>query len=96
MCGPQVDIPSRCRPRTFAFDPTPPPVGAVLTVGIPYEHDLKAGPEGELLQVVDYDPARGKWYALVNLNDPSILAQDGLKPAKATRAHINRSCTRLP
>ena len=55
--------------------------GEFLTVSVPYEPDLKPGPEGELLQVVDYDQARGKWYALVNLNDPFILAQDGLKPA---------------
>jgi hypothetical protein len=82
MSGPPVEIPSRRWLRTFAFDPMSTRLsGEFLTVSVPYEPDLKPGPEGELLQVVDYDPARGKWYALVNLNDPFILAQDGLKPA---------------
>ena len=89
MSGPPVEIPSRRWLRTFAFDPMSTRLsGEFLTVSVPYEPDLKPGPEGELLQVVDYDPARGKWYALVNLNDPFILAQDGLKPAEGDpRSH---------
>ena len=89
MSGPPIEIPSRRWLRTFAFDPMSTRLsGEFLTVSVPYEPDLKPGPEGELLQVVDYDPARGKWYALVNLNDPFILAQDGLKPAEGDpRSH---------
>lgn len=89
MSGPPVEIPSRRWLRTFAFDPMSTRLsGEFLTVSVRYEPDLKPGPEGELLQVVDYDPARGKWYAPVNLNDPFILAQDGLKPAEGDpRSH---------
>jgi hypothetical protein len=89
MSGPPVEIPSRRWLRTFAFDPMSTRLsGEFLTVTVPYEPDLEAGPAGELLQVVDYDPARGKWYAPVNLNDPFILAQDGLKPAEGDpRSH---------
>lgn len=89
MSGPPVEIPSSRWLRTFAFDPMSTRLsGEFLTVTVPYEPDLKAGPAGELLQVVDYDPARGKWYAPVDLNDPFILAQDGLKPAEGDpRSH---------
>jgi len=62
--------------------------GRYLTVNVRYEPDLKEGPQGELLQVVDYDPVRKKWYAQVNLNDTYILAQDGLRPREADpRSH---------
>jgi hypothetical protein len=54
--------------------------GQYLTFTVPFEHTLKPGPDGELVQVVDYDAARDNWFAPVNLNDPSILADDGLKP----------------
>ena len=89
MSGPPVETPRRRRLRTFAFDPMSTRLsGEFLTVSVPYETDLKPGPEGELLQVVDYDPARDKWYALVDLNDPFIMAQDGLKPAEGDpRSH---------
>lgn len=89
MSGPPVETPRRRRLRTFAFDPMSTRLsGEFLTVSVPYETDLKPGPEGELLQVADYDPARDKWYALVDLNDPFILAQDGLKPAEGDpRSH---------
>ena len=43
---------------------------------------LMSGPVGEYLEVVDYDPASGCFYAPVDLNDPYILAQDGLSPSE--------------
>ena len=87
--GPPVDTPRRRRLRTFAFDPMSTRLsGQFLTVSVPYEHDLKQGPEGELLQVVDFDPVRQSWYALVDLDEPYILAQDGLQPAEGDpRSH---------
>jgi hypothetical protein len=42
---------------------------------------LSAGPTGEYLEVVDVD-ASGKEYDPVNLNDPSLLAQDGYQPSE--------------
>jgi hypothetical protein len=38
-------------------------------------------PQGEYLEIVDYDPATGAFYEPVNLDDPWLLAQDGLDPA---------------
>ena len=50
---------------------------------IQWEASLKPGPVGEYLEVVDYDPASGCFYAPVDLNDPHILAQDGLSPSES-------------
>jgi hypothetical protein len=89
ISGPPLETPRRRRLRTFAFDPMSTRLsGRFLTVSVPYEAELKPGPEGELLQVVDFDPVRKNWYALVDLNDRFILAQDGLKPSEGDpRAH---------
>ncbi|PYS69860.1 MAG: hypothetical protein DMF69_15480 [Acidobacteria bacterium] len=43
---------------------------------------LLPGPIGKYIEVVDYDPASGSFYAPVDLNDPHILAQDGLPPSE--------------
>jgi hypothetical protein len=39
------------------------------------------GPRGEYLDVIDYDPSTDAFYKPVNLNDPYLLAQDGLAPS---------------
>jgi hypothetical protein len=41
------------------------------------------GPVGEYVEVVDYDPASGCFYPPVDLNHPTILAQDGLFPSES-------------
>jgi len=71
----------------FAFDP-----GAraqldtlsisELTLNLLWEDELKPGPVGEYLEVVDYDPASGSFYGPVNLNDAYLLAQNGLAPSE--------------
>lgn len=43
---------------------------------------LMPGPVGEYLEIVDFDPASDCFYNPVNLNDPYILAQDGLVPSE--------------
>ena len=43
---------------------------------------LEPGPVGEYLEVVDFDPASGCFYAPVDLDDPHLLAQDGLAPSE--------------
>jgi len=53
-----------------------------LVYDIPWERELHAGPCGEYLEVIDYDPASGGYYEPVNLNDPNLLAQDGLAPSE--------------
>src|SRR5262245_39061184 len=79
--------PAQRRLRVFAFDPA---VRAqldtlsisALTLNLLWEDDLKRGPVGEYLEVVDYDPASGMFYAPVDLNDPYLLAQNGLAPSE--------------
>jgi hypothetical protein len=80
--------------RVFAFDPG---LGVQLetaginevTLRVPWEGDtdgadaLRPGPVGEYLEVIDVDPASGCAYRPVDLNDHSILAQNGLTPSEA-------------
>lgn len=42
-----------------------------------------AGPVGEYVEVIDYDPTVNKFYKPVNLNDKEILANDGLTPSES-------------
>lgn len=56
-----------------------------LTYGVPWEElePRKTGgtyPVGEYLEIVDYDPATGRYYEPVDLDDPHLLAQDGHAP----------------
>ena len=46
------------------------------------EGGLAPGPVNEYLEVIDFDPSSGCFYAPVDLNDPRILAQDGLRPSE--------------
>jgi hypothetical protein len=43
---------------------------------------FRPGPIGEYLEVVDVDPASGCAYEPVDLNDPYLLAQNGLPPSE--------------
>lgn len=48
------------------------------------EQDLFGpGPTGEYVEVIDYDPTCKKLFAPVDLNDPYILATDGLAPSES-------------
>ncbi len=85
--------PSR-RLRIFSMDPS---FGTSFetahlnetTVEVPWEttptssNSLKPGPVGETLEVIDIDPASGRAYAPVDLNDVHLLAQDGATPSEA-------------
>lgn len=42
---------------------------------------LRGVPAGEYLEIVDRDPASDRFYEPVNLDDPYLLAQDGLAPS---------------
>jgi hypothetical protein len=80
--------PSSRKLRIFAFDPS---VAAridtagigEITIAIPWEADMRAGPVGEYIEVVDADPASGMMYKPVDLNDSRLLAQNGLAPSEA-------------
>ena len=49
---------------------------------VPWEKDLKPGPVGEYLEVIDVDPPSGCAYVPVDLNHPALLAQSGYKPTE--------------
>lgn len=82
------ELPSpRRRLRVFALDPS---IAKTLdyvdvnetVLSIPWEEDLKPGPVGEYLEVVDVDPASNRLYDPVDLNEPKLLAQDGWPPSE--------------
>ena len=74
------------RLRGFSIDPSlatqleTKPISEIV-FQIPWE-DLKSGPFGEYLEVIDFDPASGCVYEPVDLDKPSLLAQDGLPPSE--------------
>lgn len=51
-----------------------------VTIEVQWEDNLKEGPVGEYVEVIDIDPGSNAAYAPVNLNAPALLATDGLKP----------------
>lgn len=54
-----------------------------VTYRLPWE-TLEPGPVGEYLEVMDIDPASNCVYEPVNLDEPALLAQDGLPPNEST------------
>lgn len=75
------------RLRAFAFDPILSRRIATadinqVAIKIPWDDELTKGPVDDYLEVVDVDPASGACYAPVDLNDPYLLAQDGLPPSE--------------
>jgi hypothetical protein len=52
-----------------------------VSITVPYEK-LDPGPTGNLIRVVDHDASRGVFYAPVDLDDPVLLANDGLSPSE--------------
>jgi hypothetical protein len=75
------------RLRSYAFDPSLSiDLDAAMIneaiLKVPWESNLACGPVGEYLEVVDYDPASGAFYAPVDLNNPHLLAQDGCAPSE--------------
>ena len=79
-------VPPYRRLRVYAFDPSlalrlkTVPIHEI-TIRLPWE-ELQPGPAGEYVEVVDVDPASGVVYPPVNLNDPNVLTQDGLRPSE--------------
>src|SRR5687767_9636600 len=91
--APAVKTPPYRKLRGYAFDPSlslqMDTVGINdITYKVEWEaltpHPGVPGaslPVGEYLSIVDYDPATGVFYPPVNLDDPRLLAQDGLDPS---------------
>ncbi|HTU18550.1 MAG TPA: hypothetical protein VMG10_10860 [Gemmataceae bacterium] len=78
--------PPHRRLRVYTFDPSlATQLDTVLinetVLRVPWEK-LRPGPVGEYLEVVDYDPASRCFYNPVDLENPYLLAQDGLTPTE--------------
>ena len=80
------------RLRGYAFDPSlsvkletaliNETVYKVMWEGGSDGQAIGPGPVGEYLEVVDFDPASRCFYAPIDLDDPNLLAQDGLPPSE--------------
>jgi hypothetical protein len=76
------------RLRTYAYDPSLTQLATakinLTTVKVRWERTgvLQRGPVGEYVEVVDYDPPSGCFYAPIDLDDNYVLAQDGLEPSE--------------
>lgn len=82
-----LNRPAYRRLRGYAFDPiTSLDLDTAdinqIVYKIPWEDNLAPGPEGEYIKVIDRDPASDAIYKPVDLNDPAILASDGLEPSE--------------
>ena len=81
----RVPMPVYRRLRVFASDPGSTArfetaVMNEMTLVVPWE-ELKPGPVGEYVAIVDHDDHGRQVHPPVDLNDPQILAQDGLAPS---------------
>jgi hypothetical protein len=86
--APTPPRPPRRRLRIYATDPTRETDVTQYaineaTLEVKWEDDLRPGPIGEYLQVVDVDPSSRCCYAPVDLNHPYVLAKDGLAPSES-------------
>ena len=73
--------------KAYAFDPSlslqlDTAVINNITYKVPWE-ELKPGPVGEYIEVVDFDPSSNSFYQPVDLDDKYILAQDGLESSES-------------
>jgi hypothetical protein len=80
-----IPLPPERHIQVFAFDPaleTDLDIAPVnqATLAVPWEK-LEPGPVGEYLEVVDIDPASQCGYDPLDLDDPHILATNGLRPS---------------
>ncbi len=83
-----VSTPNIRRLRGYSFDPSLSVQLETALVNeavfkVRWEKKLEKGPVGEYVEVVDYDPASQCFYAPVDLDDPYVLAQDGLMPSES-------------
>lgn len=84
-------LPAVRRLRIYAFDPQASVELSTAVINdavveLPWESrwesPLEKGPINDYLEVIDHDPASGVFYEPVDLNDPVLLAQNGLPPSE--------------
>jgi hypothetical protein len=83
---PENPDPPHRRLRVYTFDPslaTQLETSLInqMVLRVPWEN-LDKGPVGDYLEVIDTDPPSNCFYAPVDLDDPALLAQDGLAPSE--------------
>lgn len=70
--------------KVYAFDPSRGRrFENHLSIRVPYESELRPGPIGERIAVIDYDATNRCYYRPVDLNDRPILARGGLDPSES-------------
>lgn len=83
--------PAMRRLKVYAFDPNASlNLGSAkfnqatisLTWSSGTEEPLRPGPVNDYFEVIDIDPASNQFYEPVDLEDPVLLAQDGLPPSE--------------
>jgi hypothetical protein len=80
--------PSRRPLQIFALDPMRIDRGKSgrvtprATVYVPFEDDLKPGPRGRRIRVIDYDGVHRCYYEPIDLNHADVLIRDGLAPTE--------------
>jgi hypothetical protein len=82
---PWLDVPKPATRalKVYALDPSAGNYsGNRTTVQVPWE-PLRPGPTGRKVGVIDYDAANKCYYPPVNLDDPLLLASDGLDPSES-------------
>jgi hypothetical protein len=85
--APKIPEPTSRRLRVYAYDPSLETRLETMginrcTLGVQWE-ELKPGPVGEYLEVIDVDPASRCAYAPIDLDDVALLARDGLAPTES-------------
>src|SRR5271168_4041388 len=81
----QLDVPTPPMRslQVYAIDPSSGRYsGNLVTVRVPWE-PLAPGPTGRKIGVIDYDAANKCYYPPINLDDPLLLANDGLDPSES-------------
>jgi hypothetical protein len=69
--------------QVYAIDPSEGKYsGNLVTVHVPWE-PLLPGPTGRKVAVIDYDAANKCYYPPVQLDDPMLLASEGLDPSES-------------
>ena len=83
-----ITVPVFRRLRGYALDPSlSTQMDTAMVNEIVFKvrwEPVDAGPIGEYLEVIDFDPASGGYYAPLALDHQHLLAQDGLPPSEGS------------
>jgi hypothetical protein len=78
-----LPLPATRALQVYAIDPSAGRYsGNRTTVHVPWEK-LKPGPTGRKVAVIDYDAANKHYYPPIDLDNPLLLANDGLDPSES-------------